>query len=264
MFPGTNHDILQKMKSCAYCDRQAPMTREHIWPDNIIESYGTELHTYNGNRQKFHKGDPVIKDVCSDCNSEKLSILDAWIGGVFNAQLKSIIQPGESVTFKYNYDLLLRSLLKISFNAARANGNSKVIEEHQYLREYILEGRSRPRVEVRLQIVTAARVIKSDSNELDQFTPTMLRSGLVPFGGKHSDKFLVRLIAFNSYYFYLVIPIFKSSNSIWREFLDAFSNSKTPTGVPIERSKVQLFIPVQRTTYFHPKLITSLSPDDEA
>ena len=52
------------MKTCAYCEKEAFLTKEHIWPDCLIEKY-EDLLTYNNREHKYYKADPTIKDACA-------------------------------------------------------------------------------------------------------------------------------------------------------------------------------------------------------
>ncbi|CAK8713345.1 hypothetical protein GMJAKD_02610 [Candidatus Electrothrix aarhusensis] len=117
------------MKVCAYCKKENTLTREHIWPTSIIKKqFSDELKsTYNPKNNRFYPGEPVIKDVCAECNNEKLSNIDRDLALLYDEHFHDIVQPGDSVFFEYNYENLLRGLLKISFNSARAQKNKNII-----------------------------------------------------------------------------------------------------------------------------------------
>jgi hypothetical protein len=66
-------------KVCAYCDIEGAMTKEHIWPKALIERWESELKTYNPRTGKFYAGEPVVKDVCANCNNVCLSQLDQYL-----------------------------------------------------------------------------------------------------------------------------------------------------------------------------------------
>lgn len=104
------------MKKCAYCGHQEKLTREHIWPDSIVNKYEHHLDTYNKRTGNFYVGDPKIKDVCEQCNNVKLSILDTYLSDLYDKYFSEPLSPGDSTKIEYDYDLLLRSLLKISYN----------------------------------------------------------------------------------------------------------------------------------------------------
>ena len=87
------------------------MTKEHIWSDCLIEKY-EDLSTYSERENKFYKGDPTIKDVCSNCNNILLSKLDTYLCDLYDRLFHRILQPGESTRIEYDYDMLLRALLR--------------------------------------------------------------------------------------------------------------------------------------------------------
>jgi len=51
------------MKTCSYCNSSGVLTKEHIWPSNIIKKYEEKLASYNKKIDKLVYSDPVIKDV---------------------------------------------------------------------------------------------------------------------------------------------------------------------------------------------------------
>lgn len=106
-------------KVCAYCKENKTLTKEHIWPSGFIKRFDANALTYNKNTNRFFKSDPVIKDVCADCNNVKLSVLDSYLCKLYDSYFHIVISPGKPASINYDYDLLLRGLLKISFNSAR-------------------------------------------------------------------------------------------------------------------------------------------------
>ena len=64
-------------------------------------------------------GQPTIKDVCPKCNNDVLSKLDSYGLELYKRCFYRIADAGESVTFDYDYERLLRWILKLNFNSAR-------------------------------------------------------------------------------------------------------------------------------------------------
>lgn len=245
------------MKNCAYCGKPEKLTKEHIWPSTLIKKY-EDLLTYNKSKNKFYKGDAVIKDVCSECNNVHLSKLDFYLSNLFDAHLKNILNPGESAYLEYDYDQLLRALLKISFNSARSSATDKTIKAHKKLTKYILEGICRGSIMLRLQIVTASKAINPQDNTEKMFRPEVLRCTDIGYDGALGNRFMVRMIAINSFWFYIIIPYKNEPPHKWREFLSGFSNWIIQPGTLVNPSSSKLEIPVEKTTYFHPQLLGSL------
>lgn len=247
------------MKSCAYCGVAGVMTKEHVWAASLIRKFN-DLLTYNKNNNKFYRGEAVVKDVCATCNNVVLGGLDDYLSGLFDKEFKQALYPGEGVDFGYDYDLLLRVLLKISYNAARSVGNERAIKQHKKFTRYILEGTHRGSVMLRLQVVTAAKIFDSEGGEYKFYSPEILRCGEVPYEGVLSDRFMVRLVAINCFWFYIITPYKNEPTHKWKAFLKGFSegDGMMPPGVLIEPASNLVVVPPNKTTYFHPVLLESL------
>ncbi len=245
------------MTSCAYCGEWRPGTKEHIWPSALINKY-EKLHTYNPKTDKFYVGDPVIKDVCAICNNERLSLLDSYLSELYDAYFERLVEPGESVSFKYNYENLLRALLKISYNSSRATGNKRNVAAHQRFVRYVLSGGYCAKLALRLQVVTKAKGVSRVGESDIILRPTALRCATLAYTGTLEQRFMVRLVGINSFWFYLVLPCKDEPDHKWAEFLRGFTTWATPSGVPLQRCSESIHIPVERTTYMHPTLLGSL------
>jgi hypothetical protein len=115
------------MSKCAYCGLEAKATREHIIPA-FIYKYQKINGGHEGWNEKAGKvltGEAKIKDTCAICNNGALGTLDGIAKttleelGVFTGNFLS-----SSALLKYDYDLFTRWLLKVTFNSARASGNT--------------------------------------------------------------------------------------------------------------------------------------------
>ena len=53
---------------CAYCGKEAKGTKEHIISSGILGLFPECFATIDGERNVIHQGDPMVKDVCADCN----------------------------------------------------------------------------------------------------------------------------------------------------------------------------------------------------
>src|SRR5207253_587465 len=65
--------------------------------------------------------DLVIKDVFIECNNGPLSQLDAYACNLFDKYFNTFHKADELVDFSFEYGLLRRWLLKVSYNCARAS-----------------------------------------------------------------------------------------------------------------------------------------------
>lgn len=103
---------------CAYCHKNKPVTKEHIISDSVIELFPECNLTIRKN--KVFKADPVIKDVCSDCNNNKLSALDTYGKGMVERYFLITYEPDHILSFNYDYNLFSRFLLKMAYNSDRS------------------------------------------------------------------------------------------------------------------------------------------------
>jgi len=98
----------------------------------------------DGGEQKFWlarlgkalPNEPTIRDVCAGCNNGELSRLDNYICDAFDRYFSVIREHGEKVTLEYDYHLLKRWLLKMSYNSARISGSD--VPVFQPLLPYIM------------------------------------------------------------------------------------------------------------------------------
>lgn len=246
------------MKVCAYCKKAGPFTKEHIFPSNIIQKYRERQAFYNKRVDKFVYSDPVIKDVCANCNNNLLSKLDAYLSELYDQNLYVELAPGDNTEISYNYDLLLRSLLKISFNSSRASAHAKTVKAHDKFSQYILNGGYVSDIQLRLLVVTPAKII-AGGKLLDEYLPvTQLRCADIPYDGPLCHRFIIRLIAINSFWFYLIISHKPEVKDKWKKLLAGFSSWKIQPGIHLEKSSSYLNVPVNQTTYMHPDLYGSL------
>lgn len=251
------------MNSCAYCGLEGKATKEHIWPKTLIEKY-EELDTYSQRTNRFFSGELVVKDVCVSCNSGPLSRLDSYLSSLFEDCFASNIEAGDAAALAYDYELLLRALLKISYNSSRTAHCEKSKSLHRKLGRYILKGGYHPKLMLRLQVVTAARAVDVEDNSERRFAPQLLRCGTLSYDGPLSHRFLVRMIAVNSFWFYVVMAYKAEPDHKWREFMESLSTWRTPVGVLVSELSHHLVVPVEKTTFFHPDLLGSLLTADRA
>lgn len=86
-------------------------------------------------RNRLARGTPVVRDVCRHCNNITLCALDGYMAEV-NREYLSVPPPTDGVLFRYDYHRLLRYLLKVWYNSARAGGLA--VAEHARFAPYIL------------------------------------------------------------------------------------------------------------------------------
>lgn len=240
------------MKNCAYCEIECTPTKEHIWPKSLIEKYEQKLLAYNKRTNSLLPIQPMIKDVCANCNNVLLSALDSYLSGLYDNKLSGLLSPGDSASIQFNYELLIRSLLKISFNSARASSNNKALKAHSLHKKFIINGGHLFNAQLRLQIVTSSRAVNLDDDTSTDFPVSQLRCCDINYTGKLSNRFIVRLIAINCYFFYIILSLKREPEHKWNQFIEGFSSWKIPIGIELNQKMNSLEIPVNKTTYMHP------------
>ncbi|WP_283589706.1 hypothetical protein [Oceanospirillum linum] len=247
-------------KSCAYCKKNQPLTKEHIWPNGFIKRFGSDGVIYNKKVDRFFKSDPVIRDVCASCNNIKLSSLDRYLCELYDSYFHTVIAPGQPASFGYNYEKLLRGLLKISFNSARTQDeeNGK-IKAHDKFSDYILDGGYKPNdVQLRLLIVTSSTMHIPEQGYTGQLEPEFFRCTDISYDGPLSNRFIVRAVIIKSYWFYIVLSKRREEKAKWNRFNKGFENWLVQPGEILRPGNVKLEIPVNQTTYMHNDLLGRL------
>jgi Fe-S cluster biosynthesis and repair protein YggX len=206
---------MQSTSSCAYCNKAATRTKEHLWPASLHK------RLYAANQQKANAfwlarlqreipSEPQVRDVCANCNNVVLSKLDSYICCLFDSTLVTILHRYERVYFEHSYHLLKRWLLKMCFNSARIHDSIDRIAL-EALRPYMLGQDDRLGRSVQLFVQLAfpesvpARELdpNSESDGFKLFEPTIHRVGHMLFRANGVDQKLVRTIHLRSYSFYL-------------------------------------------------------------
>jgi hypothetical protein len=128
-----------KRPVCAYCGGEGDLTNEHVFPHCFQKAFEAITPAKTPFGEKAILGALLVGDVCAPCNNERLSSLDAYLCELNDVYFSRIVRPGDCVRFRYDFDLLLRVLLKIGYNVARARKGS--LEPWNGATSYIL-GRS--------------------------------------------------------------------------------------------------------------------------
>jgi len=171
---------------CAYCRKTGKITREHLYPKFLYRRMGSGCLGYNEAADKVTLGERKVTDVCASCNNGPLSALDGYGQRYFNANnLEHSFKDEAAVEVLYDYDLLLRWVLKISYNSFRTVDFSD--NPFASLVPYILTGKNRPKekfVKLMIEIIRGYKLRENDPVEdefaKDGFIPChILRSGRV-------------------------------------------------------------------------------------
>jgi hypothetical protein len=126
---------------CAYCGSEHLLTREHLWPAAlhrrlVVANQNTGSLFWLRRIDREVQGEPTLRDVCKPCNNGVLSTLDEYACSLFDRYCARILQRHEKVIFEYDYHLLKRWLLKMTYNSARMH-NSMELFAYPALLPYI-------------------------------------------------------------------------------------------------------------------------------
>lgn len=205
---------------CAYRDGEGDATREHVWPSCFLEREGREAAHFSHQSGRVHGGDYVIKDVCRECNGTRLSPLDAYFCQLYDEYFGELHDFDSVVTFRFDHDRLLRSLLKIAFNSARSVGSD--IEPFQRHRRYILGMEDmKPGVALFAELVSPSMVEKAGvSGEQEEVLPLMYRSAVTGLLTPAGQQVVTRIVAVRSFYFHLVLQPPGVGSDVFHEAAD--------------------------------------------
>jgi hypothetical protein len=203
------------MPICAYCSKNVPrLTREHLFTkglDELIIPPGETTHFFSERiPSKFVGAELTVKDVCASCNNTVLSQLDAHMIQWVKNHPVSHVAFGQSVSVSYDYDKMLRWLLKFGFNSARVHadfsGDSALL---QRTRGYILGLSNRPR-RIRLSAGVYHSFVPTTPKEIESFGtdplyPFAFHTSVMKSVYRSQYKFTVRLVSLGAFGFLIVL-----------------------------------------------------------
>jgi 5-methylcytosine-specific restriction endonuclease McrA len=208
-------------RQCAYCGTAtSALTREHVFPASLDREFRKDAEKpmaspYWLDRldEKMVGGQPTVKDVCEICNNVVLSALDSYGVELYRKFFSRIADKGDKVHFQYDYDRLLRWLLKLNYNSARAN-KAADLESLQKLRLYILDRKPRPkRIALYLTLLhrheipedVKLKAVKHGIPISETNDPDMLRIGHFAITSPEWNPLLSRTAIFQSYFFSFIL-----------------------------------------------------------
>ena len=105
---------------CAYCGKEAKGTKEHIISCAILDLFPECYLTFDTQRDRIYEADPMIKDVCADCNNNKISYIDSYAKKFIETYFTKKYSNTDSVMIEYDYTMIQKMLLKYAFNDMRS------------------------------------------------------------------------------------------------------------------------------------------------
>lgn len=148
---------------------------------------GSGVVGWNDNVKKMIPAEQTIRDVCSTCNNGPLSQLDDYGKTVLgDAHILDANFVARTAQLIYDYDMLLRWLLKISFNSARRTGAQSAMLEP--FAPYILAGHPCPH---KAQIALFVELLRPEI--LDEEKRALMHPSVLSDERGRCNPFLVRI-----------------------------------------------------------------------
>ena len=203
------------MKTCQYCGSQGKLTREHVIPSWYYDGLKPKSGIGFSERSigNLLESEIKIKDVCGKCNNGALSKLDSYGKDLYERYMIQPISDRSSSDFTFDYNLLVRWLLKLSYNSARMTGNDvDILSEYK---EVILGTAPIPnnlRVTLKCVSATTPNAIAPSSTGTDTsgvefpLEPNWFRIGAFRIPGFDTAHWALRQVSINSYFFQIFAP----------------------------------------------------------
>jgi len=225
-------------RRCAFCGHQGSLTREHVVPawlsERSLDPLISNVRTPGG--EIAITGQPTIKDVCVDCNNGPLAELDDYALQLYDKYFYRVVEPGDLITFEYDFELLFLWLFKVAYNTARAR-NWDFTPSRELLDFIVKRGALSLDLELLLQLIVPTKARLGEHEKID---PIDNRVGLLMRGGLAGleSGFLVSV---KSYHFYVLIPGQGSPRAFTQKIFEKARKS-TPGAVRLSgKHKVKVY-----------------------
>ena len=155
---------------------------------------------------KTFRGDITIKDVCQYCNNGPLSKLDDYICQLYDKYFVHVPKPRTSIQFRYDFSLLMRWLLKISYNASRTTGiDADVLSGYSSV--LISDYPASPIHAVAfVGIAKPGWLKKANTRKRIKIEPTLIRCGPVVLPEvEYHEWYTLRAVVINGFMFTIVL-----------------------------------------------------------
>ena len=123
---------------CAYCEKDKPTSKEHIISQAVLDLFPECDLTYDDVRGKVYKSEPVINDVCEECNNTKLSYIDSYAAEFISRYFLNTYNKNQTLEIKYKYSMLQKLLMKYAYNDLRVRNRDTSYFTKDVM-EFILE-----------------------------------------------------------------------------------------------------------------------------
>jgi hypothetical protein len=108
------------MPACAYCEQDGKVTKEEVMPHFLSNNRPRYRTVLDHGRRLVRSGlVTAVRDVCENCNGKILGKLDAYAAELDRAYFTKLVGFSPNIDFRYDFNRLLRWLLKIFYNDDR-------------------------------------------------------------------------------------------------------------------------------------------------
>lgn len=234
-------------KLCEYCGESRIMTREHIIPKWYYDYLPSpDDRGFNDRaRSKISNHELVVRDVCGLCNSGALSELDNFGKELFKTELSHPVFADTSRSVTTDREKLIRWLLKVSYNAARANKSDTEILS-QYSGAILGISPVPSSVMLRLRtigpsVVTGQNIEIPRRQSEGATHPSWFRVGVFRMKDFDSMYWSLRHVTINSFSFHLYVPDLRCENALAeREDLLGAIWSEELSSTEIDGNKIEV------------------------
>lgn len=133
---------------CAYCGKETKGTKEHIVSCAILDLFPECYITFDNARDKVHQADPMIKDVCAECNNQRISYIDSYAKGFISRYFTQKYTEHDTVEIEYDYVMVQKMLLKYAFNDLRSHKEDCTFFDEEMLHYLLNESDNSPKTNV--------------------------------------------------------------------------------------------------------------------
>lgn len=133
---------------CAYCGKETKGTKEHIVSCSILDLFPECYITFDNARDKVHQADPMIKDVCAECNNQRISYIDSYAKGFISRYFTQKYTEHDTVEIEYDYVMVQKMLLKYAFNDLRSHKEDCTFFDEEILHYLLNESDNSPKTNV--------------------------------------------------------------------------------------------------------------------
>lgn len=129
---------------CAYCGKEAKGTKEHIISSGILGLFPECFATIDGERKMVHQGDPMVKDVCADCNYNKISYIDSYAKAFIETYFIKKYSKDDILNIEYDFSLIQKMCLKYAFNDLRSRRKDTSFFSEEIIEFLLDESKNEP------------------------------------------------------------------------------------------------------------------------